>query len=128
MVASDSERIKAPKYLRKAERKLKSAQRRVSRRKKGSSRRKKAIKKLGRQHKKVADTRKNFHFKTAKTLLDKHDVIAVEKLNIKGLANSSFPLDCWETAAGDSNHRPQRNPLNGNDKLFSLQLPESQSP
>lgn len=87
-VASDNTRIAAPKYLRKAERKLKSAQRRVSRRKKGSNRRKKAIRKLGVQHKKVADTRKDFHFKEANNLLKKYDVIAVEKLNIKGLAKS----------------------------------------
>lgn len=87
-VTSDNERIAAPKYLRKAERKLKSAQRKVSRRKKGSNRRKKAIKKLGIQHKRVADTRKDFHFKTANTLLKKYDVVAVEKLNIKGLAKS----------------------------------------
>ena len=87
-VASDNTRITAPKYLRKAERKLKSAQRRVSRRKKGSNRRKKAIRKLGVQHQKVADTRKDFHFKAANNLLKKYDVIAVEKLNIKGLAKS----------------------------------------
>ena len=83
-----NERIAAPKFLRKAERKLKSAQRRVSRRKKGSNRRKKAIKKLGIQHKKVADTRKDFHFKTTNNLLKKYDVIAVEKLNIKGLTRT----------------------------------------
>ena len=88
IVTSDDERIAAPKFLRKAERKLKSAQRRVSRRKKGSNRRKKAIKKLGIQHKKVSDTRKDFHFKTANNLLKKYDVIAVEKLNIKGLART----------------------------------------
>jgi putative transposase len=88
IVTSNDERITAPKFLRKAERKLKSAQRRVSRRKKGSNRRKKAIVKLGKQHKKVADTRKDFHFKTANNLLKKYDVIAVEKLNIKGLAKS----------------------------------------
>ncbi len=87
-VASDNTRIAAPKYLRKAERKLKSAQRRVSRRKKGSNRRKKAIKRLGVRHKKVADTRKDFHFVTAKKLLSKYDVIAVEKLNVKGLART----------------------------------------
>ncbi|MBD2502680.1 RNA-guided endonuclease InsQ/TnpB family protein [Anabaena azotica] len=87
-VASDGARIAAPKYLRKAERKLKSAQRRVSRRKKGSNRRRKAIQKLGKQHKKVADTRRDFHWKTAKSLLDKYDVVAVEKLNIKGLAKT----------------------------------------
>ncbi|MEH1863678.1 MAG: transposase [Nostoc sp.] len=88
IVTSDDDRIAAPKFLRKAERKLKSAQRRVSRRRKGSNRRKKAIQKLGKQHKKVADTRKDFHFKTANKLLKKYDVIAVEKLNIKGLAKS----------------------------------------
>lgn len=89
-VASDGSRINAPKHLRKAERKLKSGQRRVDRRKKGSNRRKKAIKKLAIQHKKVADTRKDFHFKTARTLLDKYDVIAVEKLNIKGLVKTQL--------------------------------------
>jgi putative transposase len=87
-VASDNTRIAAPKHLRRAERKLKSSQRKVSRRKKGSNRRKKAIQKLGKQHKKVADTRKDFHFKTAKSLLDRYDVVAVEKLNIKGLART----------------------------------------
>ena len=87
-VASDNTRIAAPKHLRKAERKLKSTQRKVSRKIKGSNRRKKAIIKLGIKHKKVADTRKDFHFKTAKKLLSKYDVIAVEKLNIKGLART----------------------------------------
>ncbi|WP_411908700.1 RNA-guided endonuclease InsQ/TnpB family protein [Nostoc sp. MS1] len=87
-VASDGNRIAAPKHLRKAERKLKSAQRKVSRRKKGSNRCKKAIQKLGKQHKKVADSRKDFHFKTAKLLLDKYDIVAVEKLNVKGLVKT----------------------------------------
>ncbi|MEG4633312.1 transposase [Microcoleus sp. AR_TQ3_B6] len=48
------------------------------------------MKKLGIQHKKVADTRKDFLFKTARTLLDKYDVIAVEKLNIKGLVKTQL--------------------------------------
>ncbi len=88
LVTSENERIKAPKYLRSAERKLRKAQKRVSRRKKGSNRRKKAVQKLGKQHKKVADTRKDFHFKTANQLIEKYDVVVVEKLNIKGLART----------------------------------------
>ncbi len=87
-VDSDNNRVAAPKYLRKAERKLKSTQRQVARRKRGSRRHLKAIKKLSIQHKKVADTRKDFHFKTAKKLLNKYDVVVVEKLNIKGLART----------------------------------------
>jgi putative transposase len=89
-VASDNSRIAAPKHLRKAERRLKSAQRKVSRCKKNSNRRKKTIQKLGKQHKKVADTRRDFHFKTANNLLEKYDVVVVEKLNIKGLAKSKL--------------------------------------
>ncbi|NJO31033.1 MAG: IS200/IS605 family element transposase accessory protein TnpB, partial [Richelia sp. SL_2_1] len=87
-VASDNSRSPALRLLRKAERKLKSAQRKVSRRKKGSNRRRKAINQLGKQHKKVADTRKDFHFKAANNLLLRYDVVAVEKLNIKGLART----------------------------------------
>ncbi|MEH2381051.1 MAG: transposase [Nostoc sp.] len=100
IVTSEDERIAAPKFLRKAERKLKSAQRRVSRRKKGSNRRKKAIKKLGIQHKKVSDTRKDFHFKTANNLLKKYDVIAVEKVNIKGLAKTWLAKSINDAAWG----------------------------
>jgi putative transposase len=100
IVTSDDERIAAPKFLRKAERTLKSAQRRVSRRKKGSNRRKKAIKKLGKQHKKVADTRKDFHFKTANNLLKNSDVIAVEKLNIKGLCLSRLAKSIGDAGWG----------------------------
>ncbi|NER19731.1 MAG: IS200/IS605 family element transposase accessory protein TnpB [Symploca sp. SIO1C2] len=99
-VASDKTRIAAPKHLRKAEHKLKSAQRKVSRRKKGSNRRLKAIKKLGIQHKKVADTRKDFHFKTAKKLLSKYDVVAVEKLNIKGLAKTRLAKSVHDAGWG----------------------------
>ncbi|MEH2060149.1 MAG: transposase [Nostoc sp.] len=97
-VASDGSKVKAPKFLRKSERRLKSAQRKVSRRKKGSNRRKKAIVKLGKQHKKVADTRKDFHFKTANNLLKNYDVIAVEKLNIKGLAKSRLAKSVSDAA------------------------------
>ncbi len=99
-VASDGSRIAAPKHLRKAERKLKSAQRKVSRRKKGSNRRKKAIEKLGKQHQKVANTRKDFHFKTVKKLLKKYDVIAVEKLNIKGLAKTKLAKSIHDAGWG----------------------------
>jgi putative transposase len=99
-VASDHTRIAAPQYLRKAERKLKSAQRQVSRRKPGSNRRKKAISRLSRQHKKVADTRKDFQFKTAKLLLNNYDVVAVEKLNIKGLAQTRLAKSIHDAGWG----------------------------
>jgi putative transposase len=88
LTTSDNEVVSIPQYYRKSQKRLRVIQKRVSRRKKGSNRRQKAIKQLGRQHKKVADKRKDFHFKTANNLLKKYDVIAVEDLNVKGLART----------------------------------------
>ncbi|NEO42262.1 MAG: transposase [Moorea sp. SIOASIH] len=88
LTTSEGETIEIPQYYRKSQKRLKVIQKRVSRRKKGGSNRLKAIKQLGRQHKKVADKRKDFHFKTANYLLSKYDVVAHEKLNVKGLAKS----------------------------------------
>ncbi|WP_424097337.1 RNA-guided endonuclease InsQ/TnpB family protein [Moorena producens] len=88
LTTSEGETIDIPRYYRKSQKRLKFLQKRVSRRKKGGSNRLKAIKQLGRQHKKVADKRKDFHFKTANYLLSKYDVIAHEKLNVKGLVKS----------------------------------------
>jgi putative transposase len=88
LTTSENETVPIPQYYRKAQKRLKVIQKRVSRGKKGSNRRLKAIKQLSRQHKVVVDKRKDFHFKTANNLLKEHDIIAVEDLNIKGLAKS----------------------------------------
>ncbi|MGB3652245.1 MAG: transposase [Rivularia sp. (in: cyanobacteria)] len=88
LTTSENETVAIPQHYRKAQKRLKVIQKRVSRRKKGSNRRQKAVKYLGKQHKKVADKRKDFHFKTANNLLNKYDVVAVEDLNIKGLART----------------------------------------
>ncbi|MCY7384020.1 MAG: transposase [Microcoleus sp. CAN_BIN18] len=88
LTTSDGETVAIPQNYRKAQKRLRVIQKRVSRRKKGSNRRQKAIKRIGCQHKKVADKRKYFHFKTATYLLSKYDVIAHEDLNIKGLART----------------------------------------
>ena len=88
LTTSEGERVGIPQYYRRSQKRLKVIQKRVSRRKKGGKNRFKAVKQLGRQHKKVADKRKDFHFKTAIYLLSKYDVIAHEKLNVKGLAKT----------------------------------------
>jgi putative transposase len=88
LTTSEGETVAIPQQYRKSQKRLKVIQKRVSRRKKGSNRRQKAVKQLGRQHKKVADKRKDFHFKTANNLLKKYDVVAVEDLNVKGLART----------------------------------------
>ncbi|MBW4480600.1 MAG: transposase [Tolypothrix brevis GSE-NOS-MK-07-07A] len=101
LTTSDNDVVKIPQYYRKSQKRLRVIQKRVSRRKKGSNRRQKAVKQLGKQHKKVADKRKDFHFKTANNLLKKYDVIAVEDLNVKGLARTRLAKSV--TDAGWSN-------------------------
>ena len=88
LVTANNETVAIPQHYRKAQKRLRVIQKRLSRRKKGSNRRLKTIKSLGRQHKKVADKRRDFHFKTANNLLKNYDVIAHEDLNVKGLAQT----------------------------------------
>ncbi|HEY9799556.1 MAG TPA: transposase [Leptolyngbyaceae cyanobacterium] len=88
LTTAEGEAVSIPQHYRKTQKRLRVIQKRVSRRQKGSNRRTKAVKQLGKQHKKVADKRKDFHFKTANNLLKKYDVIAHEDLNIKGLSKS----------------------------------------
>ena len=90
LTTSEGETVPIPQHYRKAQKRLKVICQRVSRRSKGSNRRLKAIKELSRQHQKVANKRKDFHFKTANQLLSKYDVIAHEELNIKGLARTKL--------------------------------------
>ncbi|MGB5900265.1 MAG: transposase [Geitlerinemataceae cyanobacterium] len=88
LTPSEGETVAIPQHYRQAQKRLRVIQKRVSRRQKGSNRRKKTVKQLGKQYKKVADKCKDFHFKTANNLLKKYDVVAVEDLNIKGLART----------------------------------------
>jgi putative transposase len=88
LVTSDNQEVGIPQHYRKTEKKLKQLQRQLSRKNKGSDRRKKAIKRVAKTHLKVANQRKNFHYKTAILLLNQSQVIAHENLNIKGLAKS----------------------------------------
>ena len=88
LTTSEGETVSIPQHYRKSQKRLRVIQKQVSRRQKGSNRRQKAVAQLGRQHKKIGDKRKDFHFKTANNLLSKYDVIAHEDLNVKGLART----------------------------------------
>jgi putative transposase len=86
---STGERIENKRFVKNAERELKTAQRRVSRRPdKKSNRRKKAIKLLARKHKKVQRGRRDFHFKQAKKLVARFDVIKFEDLKVKNMVKN----------------------------------------
>lgn len=84
---SSGEEVVNPRPYEAAQRKLKRAQQRVARkRNKRTARRRKAVALLAKQHAKVERVRRDFHHKTALNLVQRFDSIAVEDLNIKGLA------------------------------------------
>jgi putative transposase len=85
-VLSDGTTIENPRLYRKAQAKLRRAQRRVARGKKGSNRRRKAVLILQKIHEHVANQRKDFQHKLSHWLVQQYGTIAVEQLNIKGLA------------------------------------------
>ena len=85
---SDGSQIQNPRFYRKAEKKLRGLQRSLSRKKKGSRNRHKAVIRVRRQHEKTASQRRNFCHQHSTELVRRFTFIAVEKLNIKGLART----------------------------------------
>lgn len=84
---SDGTQIANPRWYRDAQLTLRRAQRKVARRNKGSHRRRKAVQLLQRAHVRIRQQRADFHHKVSRELVDDHGLIAVEALNIKGLAS-----------------------------------------
>ena len=89
-VLSDGTAIKNPRYYQTAQAKLRRVQRKVCRRKKTSNRRRKAVQHLARVHQHIKNQRNDFHHQVARKLINQYDLIACEKLNIKGLVRSKF--------------------------------------
>jgi putative transposase len=82
---ADGTRIANPRHYRRAEKRLAKAQRRVSRRKKGSKRREQAVRLLAKAHQKVKRQRRDFHHKTARTLVRQFDTIYHEDLRVANM-------------------------------------------
>jgi putative transposase len=108
LVTSDGEEVAIPQHYRKAEKRLKRLQRSLSRKRKGSANRRKAVKRVAKQHLKVANQRKDFHYKTAKKLLIglrptegvQGKNIGHESLNIKGLAKTRMAKSITDAGWG----------------------------
>ena len=87
-VLSDGSETANPRHFRHAERRLRVSQRRLARRQRRSRRRLKARDQLARIHAHIADQRRDFHHQTARALVERYGLIAVEDLNVKGTAGS----------------------------------------
>jgi putative transposase len=99
--SDDSEPVPAPKFHRKAEDKIRRAGRAVSRRRKGSRRREKARRRLARAHQKAARQRQDFLHKLSTRLVNRHDAICIEDLNVEGLARTKLAKSFSDAAMGE---------------------------
>jgi putative transposase len=90
---STGERIPGPRAYRAAARALRVAQRRLARRGKGSRRRQEARLLLARRHERVRNLRRDHAHKLTRRLVADFGLIAVEDLNVRGLARSRLAKD-----------------------------------
>ena len=87
---STGEKVEPPRYYRKTQAKLRRQQRRVSRRKKFSRGWRKAQRLVAKTHAHIANQRKDTAHKLSRRLVTEFSLIAVEDLNILGLAKSNL--------------------------------------
>ncbi|MBU2639990.1 MAG: transposase [Nanoarchaeota archaeon] len=87
---SNGEKVENPRFLIRSEDKLKKLQRRLSRKKLRSKSRKKVKLKIARQHIKIFNQRNDFLHKLSRKLVNNYRLIAVEKLNIKGMVHNRY--------------------------------------
>ena len=101
---SSGERIPNPRHLRTSAAVLARRQQALSRKPRGSKRRKKAKLLLAKAHRKIRNQRRDFHHKTARTLVNSHSLIAVEALQIANLTKRPKPkVDAEQTqVAGET--------------------------
>lgn len=84
---SDGKSIPNPCITRRHAKELRRRQRRMCRRKKGSNGRRKARESVARLHMRIRNSRATYLHQTSARLVREYDLIAVERLNVKGLAS-----------------------------------------
>ena len=86
LTGSDGQDIVSPYFFMQNIKIIRKKCRNLSRKKEGSHNKEKARKELARVYRKLANERKDFHFKTARRLCEEYACICLETLNIKGMA------------------------------------------
>lgn len=90
-VSSDGEHADYPGFYRNAEDKLVKEQRKLSLMVKGSANWCKQRRRVARAYEKTANQRRDYQHKKANMLADTYDAVAVESLNLKGMARKPKP-------------------------------------
>ena len=89
---SDGRVIDNPRHLHKSEDRLARDQQVVAGRRRGSGRRHRAGEQVGRVHRKIRNQRRDFLHKLSRSLVDDHDLVAVEDLSIGNLTRRPKPV------------------------------------
>jgi putative transposase len=97
-VTSAAEIIDNPRWFRAAQKTLRRKQRRVSRCMKQSAGWKRACRFVAKLHKHVFDQRNDFQHKLSRDLVNNYGFIAVEDLNVKGLAGGMLAKSVHDAA------------------------------
>jgi putative transposase len=98
---SDGSEIANPRWTKQEEDRLAEANRDLARRTKGSKNRKKSKDRLRRVHQRIAGKRSAYVMAVAKQLFEKYDLIAHEKLNIRGMVQSNLAKSINDAAWGN---------------------------
>ncbi len=100
LTTSEGEAVPIQQTYRKTPSHLARQQRKLARKQKESSRSNKQKNKIARIHQRIGRIRENFHYNTAHKLVKNYDLIAVEDLNIKGLARTRLSKSILDAAWG----------------------------
>jgi putative transposase len=100
LTTSDGEAVPIQQTYRKTQSHLARQQRKLARKEKGSNRSNRQKNKIARIHQRIGRIRENFHYNTAHKLVRNYDLIAVEDLNIKGLARTRLSKSILDAAWG----------------------------
>ncbi|MEM9544280.1 MAG: transposase [Cyanobacteria bacterium P01_E01_bin.42] len=100
LTTSEGETVPIQQTYRKAQNHLARQQRRLKNKKKGSKNYQKQQNKVARIHQRIQRQRKDFQYKIANRLTRCYDLIAVEDLNIKGLARTRLAKSVLDAAWG----------------------------
>jgi putative transposase len=100
LTTSDGEAVPIQQTYRKTQSHLARQQRKLARKEKGSKRSNRQKNKIARIYQRIGRIRENFHYNTAHKLVINYDLIAVEDLNIKGLARTRLSKSILDAAWG----------------------------
>lgn len=95
---SDGTAIDNPRWTRRHEDRIAIANRALARKKRGSRNRLKAKEFLRRAHQRTSDARRNFTHHVSKWMVSNYDLIAFEKLNIKGMVRGNLAKSILDAA------------------------------